>query len=93
MVNKIFLFLVLLFAIPSVSACDGRFETRWQNVLVCGAHYQRVWISEPYTPVGGYWSEVYVPARYERRLVQVWIPERKGGGSFNLGITWNWHTW
>ncbi len=86
--KQLFLIFAFLFAFSAVPvlAGDGRFETRWQNVLVRESYYERVWID-------GYWRDVYVPARYERKIVQVWIPERKGGGSFNIGITWNWRTW
>lgn len=79
------LMILILLLCGSASACDGHFENQVRNVQVCGAHYERVWL--------GYWATVYVPCRYERQVVQVWIPERRGGGSFNLGVTWNWHTW
>jgi len=55
-------------------------------VLVCPPHYERFWNGYEYV-------NQYIPARYEQRLVQVWIPERHGGGTFDLNLKWKWHTW
>lgn len=84
--KNLFIVAVLLLFMGTASACDGHFETRWQSVQVYGPHYENVLLY-------GRVVSVLVPARYERQLVQVWIPDRRGGGSFNLGVTWNWHTW
>ncbi len=75
-----------MIASRTAMAGDGHFETRYQTVLICGGHYEQVYIGEVYVMQ-------YVPPRYERRLVQVWIPERRGGGTFDLKLNWNWHTW
>ncbi len=93
--------LVILFLSSPASACDGdggHFETRCRTILLAPAHYERVWYEPLYSPEGylvrnGYWGTVYVTALYQRQQVQVWVPERRGGGEFNLGIKWNWHTW
>ncbi len=95
------LFALLLVSTPTRAddgyPCGGHFETRYKTVLVCAPRYERVWV-EPIYNDGilvqvGYWRDVMVPGRYEKRLVQVWIPERHGGGTFNLGVTWNWKSW
>ncbi len=78
----------------SMSACapamaydgDGRFETREQVICVCSGRYERFWD-------GRGWASYYTPPRYERQLIQVWIPARHGGGSLDFKINWNWRTW
>lgn len=103
--KKILCFIVVLVALlcSPVSAEDGcetpqgRFETRYQTVLVCAPRCERVWVDPIYQGQRilqvGYWRDVVIPAVYERRLVQVWIPERNRHGSFDLHINWNWRTW
>lgn len=76
----------LMTMLGSASACDGHFETREQTICICEGHYERFWD-------GRCWVSYYAPPRYESRLVQIWIPERHGGGSLNFKINWNWRTW
>lgn len=89
--------LCAVLVMPVVKADDGHYETRSRTVLICGPHYEQVWVEPLFRGQRliqvGYWRECYVPARYERRLVQVWIPECRGGGALDLHINWNWHTW
>ena len=70
----------------SAPACEGHYETRVERVLVCAERHERVRIEPVYETryyngvpqtvlvnPGG-WREVCVPARYENRTVQVWVP-------------------
>jgi hypothetical protein len=65
----------------------GYYEDRYQTVLVEPAHYDRLWVAPiyetTYDPAGvpharlvreGCWTNVYVPDRFETRLVRVWVP-------------------
>lgn len=65
----------------------GHYETRVQNVVVEPRHVDRQWVPEvrstfrdaygaPYSVVtsAGYYREFVVPARVERREVQVYVP-------------------
>jgi len=63
------------------------YETRTERVLVENAHYERQWVPAPAYTVyerwgatytvparSGYWTKVYIPARYETRTVSVLVP-------------------
>jgi hypothetical protein len=65
----------------------GHYETRVENVVIEPRHVDRQWVPEvrstfrdaygaPYTVVtsAGFYREYVVPARLERREVQVWVP-------------------
>lgn len=79
----------------------GYYETREETVLVEPAHTEQVWVPSVYKyetdedgntvkilVKKGYYKEVYVPARYETRIVRVWVPcapvvvERPAYGGF-----------
>lgn len=70
----------------SAPACGGHYETRVERVLVCAERCERVRTDPVYETryyngvpqtvcvnAGG-WRDVCVPARYENRTVQVWVP-------------------
>ncbi len=86
--KKIVLALAVVLCLMSAqaSACDGHFESRSQTICVCCGHYERYWD-------GCRWVSYYTPPRYETRIIQVWIPERHGGGTFDIKVNWNWRTW
>lgn len=67
----------------------GHYVTRTETVLVRPERCERVWVEplydtryddcgRPYRVLvrDGYWREVTVPARYETRHVEVWVPGR-----------------
>lgn len=85
--KKLICIAVMLIAMGVASACDGYYEVRYENVLVCAPHYEQVWtVCGPRT--------VFCPARYERRPVRVFVPTpRSGSGGFNFGAMWNWRAW
>jgi hypothetical protein len=76
-------------AVPAVERryVPGHYESRTETVLVQPAHYERISVApvyetrydrwrRPYTVCireGGY-RDVYVPARYENRVVSAWAP-------------------
>ncbi|MCW8130765.1 MAG: hypothetical protein KIS92_10475 [Planctomycetota bacterium] len=65
----------------------GHYEAQSQTVMVEAAHYEDRWVPATYKTLllkdgmevtvkvaDGYWTKVYVPARYETQVVQVWVP-------------------
>jgi hypothetical protein len=80
---------------------SGYYEMRTETVLVTPERIERQWI-EPvfvikYDQTGkpyrikiseGYYREIVIPARYETRIVQVWVPATivVGGLSFGIGF-------
>lgn len=65
----------------------GHYETSTQSVLVVAEHYEKQYVAPVYKTVqlsdgtemtikvsDGYWTKVFVPAQYETRVVQVWVP-------------------
>ncbi len=76
------LFLSLVFSVLALCskavACEGRYETHYQTVLVCCGHYESRYVQPQYyfgrcTSNGGYVS-YYVPPRYEQRAFTVYVP-------------------
>jgi hypothetical protein len=77
-----------VYAAPYYAApvCEGHYETRVERILVASEGRERRYIQPVYetryyngVPQSfcvnqGGWTEVYVPARYENRSVQVWVP-------------------
>ncbi|HEY3321748.1 MAG TPA: hypothetical protein VGP72_14855 [Planctomycetota bacterium] len=78
----------VVFAPPVVERdwVPEHYETRMEQVLVEAGHYEKQWVSDTRefrrdrwghgysTARSGYWTEVYVPARYETRTVSVLVP-------------------
>ena len=82
----------------------GHYESRTESVLVESAHYEKQWVEPMYKTVkleggvkvkvlvrDGYWQDVYVPERYETRVVQFWVPGYYVGRShrspsFSVGL-------
>lgn len=70
-----------------VGAASGYYETRTETVMVAPERVERQWV-EPVFVIrhdsegksysvklsDGYYREVVIPARYETRAVQVWVP-------------------
>lgn len=66
--------------------CEGHYETHIERVLVAPERRDRRWADAVYETryYNGYaqtvcvsqpgWREFYVPAQYENRSVQVWVP-------------------
>jgi hypothetical protein len=64
----------------------GHYETRVERVLVAPERHDRHWVEPVYQTCYsrgfaetvivrlGYWHEACLPARYEERYVQVWVP-------------------
>jgi hypothetical protein len=65
----------------------GYYADRVETVCVAPAHYERQWVPAQYETFTdsegcvrtrlvreGCWTEVYVPAQYESRVVRVWVP-------------------
>ncbi|MBI3830719.1 MAG: hypothetical protein HY291_14450 [Planctomycetes bacterium] len=65
----------------------GHYEVQMESVLVMSAHYEKQFVAPTYKTVllsdgtemqvkvsEGYWTKIFVPAQYESREVQVWIP-------------------
>lgn len=80
---------------------SGHYETTYQSVMVSPAHMERQWVAPVYQTTydrcgntlrvlvsPGYWTEVYVPAQYETREVQVWVAdyERRCAPAVGLGV-------
>jgi|SRR6185295_165987 len=69
---------------PSYS--EGHYETRIERVLVSPEHYERRWVDavvetryirgrpQRVEIHSGYYTDVFVPARFEERRVSVWVP-------------------
>ena len=64
----------------------GHYVTTYQNVLIEPEHHSRVWVPEVVSTYRdhhgivvtavtspGYYREVVIPARFERRATQVWV--------------------
>ena len=68
-------------------ASNGHYENRTQHILVSPEHREKRWVEPVYQTVNtrgyaetvmvspGCWQNVCVPARYEDRVVQVWVPD------------------
>ncbi len=69
-------FLAIVLAFTSSDSTAGHFEDREQPVMFPAE--QR--------------DGVIVPQHFEKRVIPVWVPERRGNGTFNLGFNWNWRT-
>lgn len=65
----------------------GHYEARSQTVMVESEHYEDRWVPASFKTIllndgtqmtvklaDGYWTKVFVPARYETQIVQVWVP-------------------
>jgi hypothetical protein len=80
----------------------GHYEWRLQKVLVEPEHYEQRWVP-PVTEMrtdekgnsytvevrAGYYERVLVPARYEDRWVQVWIPgHHRSAPGFHFRFNW-----
>lgn len=75
------------FSTSSRTYVPGHYEAQSQTVMVEAEHYEDRWVPETYKTLllkdgtqvtvkiaDGYWTKVFVPARYETRVVQVWVP-------------------
>lgn len=70
---------------PNV-VCEGHYESRTQRVLVLPERRERQWVDAVYETryfngrpqtvcvAQAGWREFVVPAQYEDRIVQVWVP-------------------
>jgi hypothetical protein len=78
---------IFLGAAPRADYVPGHYETRTDTVLVAPERIEKRWVAPvfetrynadgtPYTVkvCDGYWTTVNLPARYETRVVQVWVP-------------------
>jgi hypothetical protein len=54
---------------PVYATNGGHYEGRHTRVLVGAEHRERRWVNP------GCWQDVSVPARYEDRVAQVWVPD------------------
>jgi hypothetical protein len=77
----------------------GYYEDRVETVCVEPAHGERQWVPAQYETFTnsegsvctrlvreGCWTEVYVPARYESRVVRVWVPAAAPSVSIGFGF-------
>jgi hypothetical protein len=71
----------------SFGSSGGYYTDRVETVCVAPAHYERQWVPAQYETFTdsegcvrsrlvreGCWTEVYVAAQYESRVVRVWVP-------------------